>query len=763
MGWFLGLRLLYRFGIVFVLIGIVPVLALSFSSLQTAKNAITALQEQQLESVRNIKQSAVRRYLEGLYSQIETFSEDQMIVEAMVEFDAAFNSYLDQEQIDAGQLREIRQSLNKYYETVFAAQYRNQTGRAASIANSLSGLDEKAVVFQANFISNNRYPLGEKDKLNALADHSTYDRLHRKYHPIVRNYLEKFGYYDIFLVSAKDGRIVYSVFKEIDYGTSLLTGPYASSGIGKSFQKARSAAKDTVHTEDFSPYFPSYDAPASFISSPIYDGERLAGVLIFQFPINSLNAIMNERDGMGKTGESYLVGGDYLMRSDSYLSPESHSVTASFADPATGRVKTEAVELALGGKTGIDFIFDYNGAEVLSAYTPLEMDQLRWALLVEIDKAEAFAPYRRLMTIVVSIACITLVLVLAISFFFTRSITRPVSQGAQLAKALAKGDLTAKATTRDKGEIGQLISELNQTSHTLRGMIQDVGQGVATLSTSSVALISTSEALAGRSQDTEERCRLVTEATGEMNSNQKDVANSMNELSTSVSMVASAAEEMTATINEISQSSGRAATIATNAVRRTESASARVDDLGLAAKEISKVTETITEISEQTNLLALNATIEAARAGDAGKGFAVVAGEIKELARQTAEATLTIQSTVERIQNATDTTVSEIEEVGSVISEVDSIVSSIAAAVEEQTATTQEIASSTTQASTGLDTINTRVMANSEMADDVTQNITEVAGSVTEISSSSEILRQNAESLSSLAEELSTLAARFKV
>ena len=135
---------------------------------------------------------------------------------------------------------------------------------------------------------------------------------------MIRSYLKKFGYYDIFLCDLASGDIVYSVFKELDFTTSLKEGPYAKTNFGRAFAMAAAAdSPDDVFLVDYEPYTPSYEDAASFISSPIFDGKQKIGVAIFQMPIDRINAIMAERTGLGETGETYAVGPDNLFRNDS--------------------------------------------------------------------------------------------------------------------------------------------------------------------------------------------------------------------------------------------------------------------------------------------------------------------------------------------------------------------------------------------------------------------------------------------------------------
>ena len=347
-----------------------------------------------LTAVREIKRQAVARYFQTINDQIITFSEDAMIVQAMREFRSEFEEVRAANGIEESDLARMRKEVRRYYTDEFAKEYKSQNdGREPQIDAVMEKLDDDSVVMQYYYIQANKNPLGSKHLLDRADDGSEYSNIHGKVHPIVRSFLEKFGYYDIFLVDLKSGDIVYSVFKELDYSTSLIDGPYADTNFGEAFRRAAKAdSKDDVVLVDYAQYTPSYEAAASFIASPIFDGDEKIGVAMFQMPIDRLNTIMGERAGLGATGETYLVGQDGLMRSDSYLDPEHHSVLASFRSPEKGRVDTAATRAAVSGQTGADVIIDYNGNHVLSAYAPLQVGDSTWAILAEIDVAEAFCP-----------------------------------------------------------------------------------------------------------------------------------------------------------------------------------------------------------------------------------------------------------------------------------------------------------------------------------------------------------------------------------
>lgn len=360
----------------------------------------------------------------------------------------------------------------------------------------------------------------------------------------------------------------------------------------------------------------------------------------------------------------------------------------------------------------------------------------------------------------------TLVGVLAafvLAFFISGQISAPLVKSVEFAKMLADGDFTTTLEIAQKDETGILTDALNTIVRNLGGMFKDITEGVHTLSSSSTELSSISGQMSQGAQETSEKSNTVAAAAKEMSASMTSIAAAMEQASTNVSMVATASEEMTSTISEVARNTESARTIADMAVAQAKTASDKITELGAAARDIGKVTETITDISEQTNLLALNATIEAARAGEAGKGFAVVAAEIKELARLTSEATNDIRGKIGSIQQATSVSIESIGSITKIIDDISEISATIATAIEEHTVSTQEIAGNVAQASQGLAEINDNVSQSSRVAEEITTDISEVSRQSMDMTNSSSTVSLNAGKLLGLAEELKKMVENFKV
>jgi len=251
----------------------------------------------------------------------------------------------------------------------------------------------------------------------------------------------------------------------------------------------------------------------------------------------------------------------------------------------------------------------------------------------------------------------------------------------------AGGDLTQQLEPERDDAIGRLVGGFNTTVRKLRELVQVLAANGESLATSAGDLSRVSSELLSLSEDSAARAG--------------DMARQTQDVDQHVQSVAGATEEMAVSIREISRSSTDAANTASEAVKLADQASAVMGKLDSSSREIGEVVKTITSIAEQTNLLALNATIEAARAGEAGKGFAVVANEVKELAKETAQATEAIGARIAVIQQDTDHAVGAIRRIHEAIAQVSDIQTTIAGAVEEQAVTTAEIGNSLTSAAAG--------------------------------------------------------------
>lgn len=301
-------------------------------------------------------------------------------------------------------------------------------------------------------------------------------------------------------------------------------------------------------------------------------------------------------------------------------------------------------------------------------------------------------------------------------------------------------------------------TELENSQATLQEAIKEITEKARLLNDSSTALTDLASEMTEDANGVSSASANVVSSYEQFNDNTKSIAASMEQLSTSAGIVETSVADMTSTINEIAGDTADAQNVALKAVSQAESVSEKVNALGSAALEVGKVTEAIRDISEQTNLLALNATIEAARAGEAGKGFSVVANEIKELAKQTQEATLRIKNQIDNIQQVTSDTVQKIKDISNVIHHLNDYVTTIASSVDEQTATTQEIAGSISQSSMGISEINKNMSTNSEVAEEIAKDLSEVKSASGAMQKRSTNVSRNASELMALAGHLSDMA-----
>jgi methyl-accepting chemotaxis protein len=366
-------------------------------------------------------------------------------------------------------------------------------------------------------------------------------------------------------------------------------------------------------------------------------------------------------------------------------------------------------------------------------------------------------------TIFTIISVISAVLCILLGLLMTRSIVKPLSLGVNFAENMSKGDLTQKLAVQNNDEIGQLAKSLNAMAENLKERVKEIGAGSSALSASSEQLSAVSTQLAANTEEMTAQSNTVASATEQATANINNISAAAEEMSSGVSTVATAIEEMSSSLNEVAKNCQKESHIAGNANNQAKSTRDLMDRLGVSSREIGKVIEVINDIADQTNLLALNATIEAASAGEAGKGFAVVANEVKELAKQTAQATEQIGRQIEEMQNSTGSAVLAIEDITKIIEEINSISHTIVSAVEQQSATVNEIAKSVGGASHAATEIAKNVGESAKGLMEVSSNIQGVNKAAGETAGGVSQIKQSSQDLAGLASGLQKIVGQFKV
>lgn len=718
---------------------------------QAAKSKLTIENEQTSELIES--------YFGFVESQIRAKSFDTDIVEAAVGFVSAFSQYSRQSQSFNAQQR---QTLNAYYSDDFANLYQERNNKPlTNSATLIEGLSTNALALQHDFIANSSFAIGEKDGLVRLANNTDYAQLHSKYHPNIRRFLQEFGYYDIFIADISSGDIVYSVFKELDFATSIKTGPYADTGIGEAFSMAANAnSEDQVFFSELTTYLPSYDAMAGFISTPIHHNGRPVAILIFQIPFDVISNILTHQQkwsekGFGESGETYLVSptGKLLSESRFFLeTPSDYLDVISVKYPDTAKniqssgtsvgwqsVNSEASKAALKGQSGFKTVLDYRDVEVYSAFSPITIGQRNYALLAEIDVEEALRPAVNLRSLLISSTIIEAIIITAlaalIAMWLASRLVRPLLKVGDTCEGLTtgEGDLTIQLEKSSIPEIDRIVVPFN----TFIGQMRDI---IGKVKDDSNTLAAASEKLSA--------ITLQSEATSkQQNDETHRVACAMQELSTSIAEVNQSTLttrdfgiQAMAGLQENMQRTDLAADNIKLLVKLICDSSEVITSLQSEVSQITTVLNVITSIADQTNLLALNAAIEAARAGDAGRGFSVVADEVRALATRSQENTVEISKIVEKMNASSVKSVKAMERAAAaadggihLVDLVTTAMNELADTIDKVQGMTNTIAAASTQQDRTSDSVTDNVTAISEMAADVEQSASQINEAASEL------------------------------
>jgi methyl-accepting chemotaxis protein len=449
---------------------------------QLSSDTINTQTEAQLVGIRDSRRQALVDEFNSRVADVAAMAAQRSTVEAFRAFKASFGSVA--KELPRFDETTANTAMNEFVQSQFKTEFARRNADAMpDFSRAIAARDANSVALQSVFITGNPNPLGQKEKLVAPATDFAYGRAHAQFHPGFERALKLQGFYDFFLVDVETDTVIYTVFKELDFGTNLTKGVAANSKLAEAYQKIKTSGKrDATYLSDFAPYLPSYNDQAAFVSVPLFDGDKQVAVLLAQYPIDKISEAMSssrawKRIGLGDTGDVFVVGADKKMRSIArYLIENKEAFGKQVGDKLTPvdlqnmlkkettvglvSIDSDATRPALEGKEGfVDFV-DYRGVRSLGAYAPLSVQGLNWGLVAKVDLAEATQPLEALnrasllRAVLIGLA-VLLVAGLLVNWFLQRFL-KPIDKLANAVTEVAKGNSEARSRLTEKDEIGDL-------------------------------------------------------------------------------------------------------------------------------------------------------------------------------------------------------------------------------------------------------------------------------------------------------------------
>ncbi|MFO0136502.1 MAG: adenylate/guanylate cyclase domain-containing protein [Cyanobacteriota bacterium] len=468
-----------------LLASLLSLLLTGLVSYSIGSKVLTTAVSNQLVALRNSRAEALKDYFGFLRNHVLTMSEGFLVIDGLKEFRAAYpklqNTTLSAEQ---------QKKLVAYYTDVFLPKLKKNLEGEPALATYLPTTPADRYLTYHYTANNPRAP--HLDELEDAGDGSEYSAVHRKFAKRFHRLTEVFGYRDIFLVDIDTANVLFSVAKEADMGSNLKTGVYADTALARTFEEIRKSRDPYfVYISDMEHYKASFGEPAFFIGSTVFDGDKFIGALIYQINPKEIDRVMThnkqwERQGLGKTGESFLVGQDFKLRSSfrAFLqNPDQYFQTLRSTGVSQEKidwikranspvliqeVKTEGAKRSLAGQTGEAEENDYRGKRVLKSYQPVRIGSFEWGLVSKIDKDEALQGVRRLRDALLLLGAILIPLLTLMSLALARSFIQPIQRLIGATKQIIAGDSAVQVKVDSADEFGELSSSFNSMATTLQ-------------------------------------------------------------------------------------------------------------------------------------------------------------------------------------------------------------------------------------------------------------------------------------------------------